>query len=654
MGGEGNFLCLSRSFKGFNPLNGDWEKDITFATMCGIAGIYGLKDVDAAGARMQKMLDRIAHRGPDAEGMYRQSPVLLGHRRLSIIDLNETSNQPFISHDGRYVLVFNGEIYNYRELRAQLRDYPFRTNSDTEVLLAAFATWGIRACQLFNGMYAFAIWDNQSEKLWLVRDRLGIKPLYFARGNSCLVFASEIRSILASGLIAPRLNRAMLTEYLRYQTVHAPNTLVSGIKLLKPGTYLEVSDNEVKKTRYWFPWQKEHHTTEVETIRQNVRDLFTRSVERRLVADVPFGAFLSGGIDSSLVVAVMSRSLDRKVDTFNVSFDESEYSEAVFARSIAGKFHCNHHEILLKPSAFLASLPDALASMDHPSGDGPNTWIVSRETKKQGITMALSGLGGDELFGGYEVFRRIPYIADKGWILSFPKALRSMAGKLLEAAKPGIASAKTRELLLSDYFDLEHLYPVFRKVLLDHQCKQLLGEDFQPGNNVQRLLREFEEYPAFSALPVLSRISVAEIYTYMQNVLLRDTDQMSMAHALEVRVPFLDHELVEYVMRVPDFAKFPHTPKKLLIESFADVLPVEVVNRPKMGFVLPWDHWMREELRAFCEDHLHRLGKKGVVNDNYLQQLWSDFLANKTNVTWSRIWPVVVLADWIERNGIET
>lgn len=622
--------------------------------MCGIVGILGLEGIFNPEQCLDRMMAKMNHRGPDADGKFVCGSVVLGHKRLAIIDLQEASNQPFRSSDGRYVLVFNGEIYNYKDIKAQLVDYVFKTNSDTEVLLAAMMKWGPSALQLLNGMFAFALWDNVEEKLLLVRDRLGIKPLYYAQGNQQFIFGSEIRSLLASDLVPRKLNHAALREYLQYQTVHAPNTMVSQVNMLMPGTYIEVSDNTVKHIDYWKPWQNKHADADVITVQKNIREKLTRSVEKRLVSDVPFGAFLSGGIDSSLIVGIMAERLGNKVDTFNVSFDESEFSEAKYARQIAEKFKTHHHEIRLTPSAFLEALPDALAAIDHPSGDGPNSWIVSRETKKQGITMALSGLGGDELFAGYDVFRQIPAVSEKGWILSFPMALRKMAGMALEKYKPGMHSMKQAEILRSDYFDLENLYPVFRKVLMEGQIDALLtATSARKPNAVKAMIHELERYDDFERLPKLSRIGIAEMSSYMQNVLLRDTDQMSMAHALEVRVPFLDHELVEYATYIGDNLKYPTSPKRLLVESFAELLPSSIVNRPKMGFVLPWDHWMKNELHDFCTERLSYLSEIGVLEKSGVNGLWQQFLASDPKVSWSRIWPLVVLSDWIKTNHIE-
>jgi asparagine synthase (glutamine-hydrolysing) len=620
--------------------------------MCGIAGIYGSSKLSNAPQALEAMVQAIGHRGPDASGTFISGDVALGHTRLSIIDLSPDSNQPFSSSDGRYTMVFNGEIYNYLEIKAELTSTTFRTNSDTEVFLEAFIQWGAAAFQKVNGMFACAIWDSQESRLLLVRDRIGIKPLYYAQVNDQLVFASEIRSLLASGLVARKLNKAVLSEYLMYQTVHAPQTMIEGVKMLEPGTYIDISPSDYKATEYWKPWQNSHQDTEPILIQKKIRELLTKSVERRLIADVPVGAFLSGGIDSSLLVGIVSERLGKKLDTFNVSFDESEFSEAKYARGVARKFQTNHHEIQLKPSDLLEALPDGLASMDHPSGDGLNSWIVSRETKRQGLSVALSGLGGDEVFAGYDVFQRIPRVSDNAWLLSFPKALRVAAGQMAKLYRPGIQSSKLAQILRLDYFDLESLYPIFRKVLLDQQIKGLLGKKTFP-NAVNQSIQLLEEFNGFENLPTLSRVSIAEMNTYMQNVLLRDTDQMSMAHALEVRVPFLDHELVEYVTHVSDQIKYPHTPKQLLVTSFQDILPSSITSRKKMGFVLPWEEWMKGDLREFCQENIEQLIDSGLMNSSAVQNLWSDFLDGKANVSWSRVWPIVVLSQWMKLNKIE-
>lgn len=621
--------------------------------MCGIAGIYGLEKITDPRSAVQGMNLSLAHRGPDADGIYEHENVVLGHRRLSIIDLSPESNQPFVSSDGRFVLVFNGEVYNYRELKKELGDYSFRTQSDTEVVLASLQTWGIRAVERFNGMFALAFWNVGEERLWLARDRMGIKPLYVAEKDQSIVFASEVRSILRSGLVKPQLDAARLAEYLRFQTVHSPNTLIRGIKMLESGSYLEVSDPESSPVPYWKPWQSNERPSLSDDIRRKTRELLIGSVEKRMVSDVPFGAFLSGGIDSSLIVGIIRKELNLSIDTFNVSFDESEFSEAKYARLVADRFKSNHHEIRLQPTDFLESLDDSLASMDHPSGDGPNTWIVAQRTKQQGITMAISGLGGDEVFAGYDVFKSLPSIAEKNWMLSFPKEIRSLAANMLFMLKSNMRYRKFKAVLTADYFNLETLLPIFRRVLMDGQIKGVLTRKDLGRDELSKMISDLESFDGFAALPTLSRIGISEMYGYMQNVLLRDTDQMTMSHALEVRVPFLDHELVEYVSQVPDPIKYPHSPKKLLTESFDDLLPDEIVDRPKMGFVLPWESWLKNELRQYCEERLLWLARTDYFEAEVLMKMWGDFVGDKGKITWSRIWPLVTLADWMKRNHVE-
>jgi asparagine synthase (glutamine-hydrolysing) len=622
--------------------------------MCGINGIIGVEGLDDPKNTVAIMNDALAHRGPDASGIFTTNDVVLGHRRLAIIDLSEAAEQPFYSHDRQQVVVFNGEIYNYRELRAQLADYPFTTSSDTEVLIAAYRAWGNDFVNALNGMFAFALWDEQTQSLIIARDRLGIKPLYYTRQGSGVAFSSELRPLLAAGLANRQLCREGLHDYLRYQTVHAPKTIIEGVSMLEPGHRFIISDSEfIHEPWYDLAKSVSPVVDSRETIVRNIRDLLTSSVELRMRADVDFGAFLSGGIDSSAVVGLMSEVSERPVSTFNVSFEESEFSESAYARLIAKRFNTKHIEIVLTPDHFLGLLPEALEAMDHPSGDGPNTYIVSKVTREEGIKMALSGLGGDELFAGYAIFKQATAMLDKRWLQSFPMLLRRLAGFTLQQVKPSIGSWKTAAIITQDYLDLEHAYPFSRLTLADQWVSKLLTDQRKVPNSVRmHLRRALDVKGAAFGLPYLSQVSYAEITTYLQNVLLRDTDQMSMAHALEVRVPFLDHRLVNYTLGVPDPVKYPHTPKKLLTDALGDLLPVEIIDRPKMGFTLPWEHWMKNELRNFCEAALVHLGNNDAFQARGLNALWNRFLKNDPLVSWSRIWHLVVLSDWMKRNGL--
>ena len=629
--------------------------------MCGINGIYGLSDEQLAKQKIHAMNNCMKHRGPDDEGMLVKPPIALGHRRLSIIDLSSAGHQPMSSYNERYQIVYNGELYNYKELKFELQRvvaktgqeaYFFQTHTDTEVILAAYARWGNECVHRFNGMFAFAIWDNKLQELFIARDRMGIKPLYYLYTNGIFGFASEIRTLMAAKLVTSAVDEQSLIDYLRYQTVHAPRTIIKGVRMLLPGHSITVTKDSVKIRKYWQlnePLVKPVIKQSYKEVCQDIHQLLTKSVERRLIADVPFGAFLSGGIDSSAIVALMNQVSSEQVKTFSVTFDESKFSESKYAALVAKKYNTDHHEIKLSPVDFLNQLPDALASMDHPSGDGPNTFIVSKATKAAGIKMALSGLGGDELFGGYQVFKRSAELNKNNLVKYAPRFLRALGGNILTKIKPGIASEKIAAYLKKEQLDFESFYVLSRQVLLDSQIAELVDFNVEVKNKVSELLTE-------NHLPLenknVSTVSTAEIVTYMQNVLLRDADQMSMAHALEVRVPFLDYTLVEYVLNLPDTFKNVITPKKLLIDAMGDLLPPEIVNRPKMGFVLPWEHWIKNELRAFCEQKLMQLGKRKGFKEEGILKLWKSFLNNNSRVSWSRIWILVVLENWLESNGI--
>lgn len=625
--------------------------------MCGIAGFSVTDSNQNYHDVVNSMVHALKHRGPDSQNSWNDEKVYLGHARLSIIDLSESSNQPLHSSDNRYVIVYNGELYNYQELKLELQRvsfgskdqaYFFKTNSDTEVIIAAYQRWGEECLNKFNGMYAFALYDKVEKSLFIARDRMGIKPLYYSFANGKLVFASEIRSLLASGFVKRKLNREVINEYFLYQTVHAPNTIIDGVKMLMPGTFMTLKNDELKFYRYWNAqdYARVNNDLDYKATCNKTQDLLFQSVERRLVADVPFGAFLSGGIDSSAVVGIMSKLCARKVETFNVSFDESEFSEAVYARRIAELFNTQHHEIKLKPSDFLNELPQALKATDHPSGDGPNTYVVSKATKNAGVTMSLSGLGGDELFAGYDVFKRMVDVDRKSYFNLFPSWMRGVPASVLKAKSKSVAGDKMHEALTQDKFNIASVYPLTRKSFSKTQEKALLGKNASP---LQNIIKELNK-PINGKL--LSHVSLLEMQTYMQNVLLRDTDQMSMAVALEVRVPFLDYKLVEFILSVKDEYKYPSTPKKLLIDSLKGLLPDDIINRPKMGFTLPWATWMRNDLKSFCEANILSLSKRDFVNEKALLNLWKSFLNNDKRVTWSRIWHLVVLENWLTENNI--
>ncbi len=613
--------------------------------MCGINGIVS-KTIEDKENRIAAMNRRLAHRGPDDEGVWQEGAVAFGHKRLSIIDLSMAGRQPMTSACGRYVMVLNGEIYNFASLKKQF-DNRWRSQTDSEVVLAAWSKLGIKAVDSFKGMFAFAVWDRQEETLTLVRDRMGIKPLYWCHNEKGFAFSSEVRALLASQVPGRELDEDALVDYLRYQTVQAPNTILKDVQMLMPGTFLtfDTRRNQCTVNTWWSPFSvgRRAEPGSYQQVTSEVRRLFFESVKRRLVSDVPFGAFLSGGIDSSAVVGAMAKVSNNRVNSFNISFAEDDFSEAPFARHVAQMHNTRHHEIHLKPSDFLELLPDALAAMDHPSGDGPNTWVVSKVTKEAGITMALSGLGGDEVFGGYAIFNRMASLEKYRWLWQLPHGLRGLGGRSLSAIKPGVSSSKIEALLKMSRYDFAEAFAISRQALMDNQLAGILSRTALPEHAPVQWLREAG---LSEEAGVLTRVSLAEMTTYMQNVLLRDSDQMSMAHALEVRVPFLDHELVEYVLSLPDDLKQPLTPKKLLVDSLPDLLPDYIVNRPKMGFVFPWRDWLKGEMHAYADERIRRIAQRPWFNEKGVLDLWDRFLKGDASVTFSRVWPLVVLEEW--------
>ncbi len=621
--------------------------------MCGIAGIFGIKDKDQSAVIIQQMNDRIAHRGPDDQGTYTDEFVALGHRRLAILDLSPAGHQPMHSLDGNIEIIFNGEIYNFMEIREKIDNYEFKTRSDTEVIIAAYLKWGKECVHQFNGMFAFAIWDKNKKELFIARDRLGIKPVYYYLDGSVLYFSSEIRSLLASGKVPKKINRNALADYFTYQTVHAPYTIIDKVLMLMPGHHMTVSMSGMKIEKYWDIIANRSKAAEGKSysdVCSDVRKLFEAAIKRRLISDVPFGAFLSGGIDSSAVVGYMSKVQQQPVKTFNISFDESEFSEAKYARIISEKFGTDHKELKLTPADFLAALPAAMSALDHPSGDGPNSYIVSKITRENGITMALSGLGGDELFAGYPVFNRSLQFESKKWLWNIPAGIRKMMGAVAMKIKPGIMGEKYNQLLSLPSGNVADTFPVSRQISTPDHIAKLLNFPMPPDRVAEIVSEELRNN---KDLGVLSQVSVAEITTYMQNILLRDTDQMSMASALEVRVPFLDYELVEYVMGIDDEYKTPSFPKKLLVESMGDLLPDEIVHRKKMGFTFPWEKWLRNDLKSFCETRIESLAKRPFINEKVLLNRWQQFLDGNPAVRWPDIWIGVVLENWLIENKIE-
>lgn len=617
--------------------------------MCGIAGILAFTDTNSLQEQIRSMTDAIDHRGPDAAGHFVEGPIALGHRRLSIIDLSPLGNQPYSSANNRYQLVFNGELYNFQEVKATITDHSFKSTGDTEVLVEAWSRWGLAALPKFKGMFAFAIWDRQEETLWLVRDRLGVKPLYYSEQSNCLLFASEIRSLLASGLVKKELNTDALAGFFRYQSVPGPHTIIQGVQELKAGCWMKIRAGKIESGSWWDIQARTAFTPPAskQEAQSEILRLLRTAVEQRLVSDVPVGAFLSGGIDSSAVVALMAEVSSRPPETFNISFSEKGFDESGYAELVAKKFNTRHHTILQKPEYMLDNLLPALAAMDTPSGDGINSYVVSKAIREAGITVALSGIGGDELFAGYPFFRQFRQAQKykSSWALAKP--LRSLMASLIGSGSS--RKDRLKQLLQVKSPGIENLYPIFRQIITPADHQKFIRLRLPAADPVQLALQNLDRLHDF---PEYSQVSIAEYLGYTQYTLLKDTDQMSMAVSLEVREPFFDHELIEYVLQIPDLLKEPAFPKQLLVEALGDRLPQEIVHRRKQGFVFPWEHWMKTELRAFCDSEIQAICSRDFINGQALQRQWQQFLKGDTSIRWIELWLFIILSHWLKKNEL--
>ena len=615
--------------------------------MCSIAGVLGS---GVAAEAVERMNEAQRHRGPDDRGVevieVREGAVVLGNTRLAVIDTSAAGHQPMRDAETGNLITYNGEAYNFKELRREIGG-EWVSKTDTEVVLRGYGKWGAGIFRKLRGMFALAIWDERRQRLLLARDALGIKPLYYYPTATQLLFASELRALLASELVPRRLCDAGVASYLTNGSVAAPLTIVDGVRQLMPGHYLEVALNQngaidVSEVEFATSSRNEVPETRAEAVRQ-LRAELEESVRLHLVSDVPLGVFLSGGMDSSALVALMGQVGGQRPKTFSVVFDEAKFTEAPFSRAVAERFQTAHQEIRLSEDRLLAILPEAIAAIDQPTMDGVNTFVVARAVKSAGITVALSGLGGDELFAGYPSFRRA---------LKFD-SIAKPARSILRAASSAGKFALNGSVQRRKFWELANsngtpadVYRISRQLFGNDSVRQITRREISVG----------EHNGNHQGRDVVNTISRLELEGYMANTLLRDTDAMSMAHSLEVRVPFVDTKVVNYVLSLPGVWKLDrHVPKPLLADALSDLLPRDFLARPKMGFTLPFEKWLQQKLRnqvqtVFESDSLDAIG----VNQNAIRKIWHDFLQKPSAVGWSRPWSLYVLAKWCEINGVAT
>jgi asparagine synthase (glutamine-hydrolysing) len=667
--------------------------------MCGIAG--AVREIPRAGAaasrpRNEKItgyVERISeaqrHRGPDGFGLWQSGAqeVVFGHRRLAILDLTEAGAQPMVAAESGCAVTFNGEIYNFRDIRRELEllGETFRSSSDTEVILKAYECWGIDAVQRFRGIFALALWDPRARAVHLVRDPMGIKPLYWTTiddpdtGEEILLFGSEVRGILASGAVPRRLDPAAVASYLWQGFVVGPDTIVAGVQLLPAASILTLeagADSQKRNSRklrqYWRMPSSDDRRTTVEDLSEELRS----TVRMQLVSDVPLGIFLSGGVDSSAVAALASEVVPDAVHTFTIGFEQAAYDETRYARQVAAAIRSRHTSVVLTEQGFQEQFPEAFTALDQPTFDGINTYFVSRAARNAGMTVALAGTGGDELFGGYRTFVDMPRaVRWGGWLPSsgsWNMGRRAFDGAVSLGARLangwawsvlGRTPPQTRWGKLADVAraapDALGLYQTSYS-LFTRETQAVLANDA-----VRRAqARQQHGLPAevagawrqrIKGSELMHTISLLELSSFIGERLLRDTDAASMAVALEVRVPLLDHVLTETVAGLDPVLRFsPTGEKKLLRDAALSRLDPALFDRPKSGFVLPIDVWARQRLRSqmnarFTDPELAR--RVGLCGGS-IETLWRSFVDGRPGLYWTRVWAIYVLLSWCETHDV--
>jgi asparagine synthase (glutamine-hydrolysing) len=644
--------------------------------MCGIAGLIGRVDAGNQAA-LRRMSDAMVHRGPDGEGFWHSHSddggwgVMLAHRRLSILDLSDAASQPMIDPITGNVMILNGEIYNYIELRRRLTTagHHFRSTGDSAVMLRALSVDGPEGINTLRGMFAFALWNVSDRSLLIARDPLGIKPLYVAQNNDpggpwSLAFASEVRALLASGLLGkPKLNPAAAASMVWNGFMVAPNTAVRQIESLMPGE-LRIYDRrgtQAQQKYYRVPDRQD----QMNVVDENeLAQVLQESVRVHLVSDVPLGIFLSGGIDSSAVANLAQKAAGDQVSTFTLSFDEAEFSEGAIARQVSDAIGTQHRDLVLSEGQFISRLDAALDSLDQPTFDGLNSYYMSHAVRDAGFKVALVGSGGDELFGGYSSFRDLPKFMRLArpakWL---PAGLRRAIGRTVASAMQppnGTFPPQTRWAKLADMLghsdDPLALYQLAYALFVPATQHQLLGGnrgdslvDGLPAAMRARLI------PEMNSADVLSVIGFLERNLFLGERLLRDTDATSMSASIEIRLPLVDHVLVENVERVSSVNRFDPIGKKSMLRRIGlKGLDPGLFDRPKAGFVLPYDRWLRSKLGALINTTMRDAEaiRPTGLDPKEVERLWLAFLNGAPGLYWSRIWAIYVFIRWCHRHRV--
>ncbi len=632
--------------------------------MCGIVGFLTTETVHIPERNiLRKMRDVLIHRGPDDAGEYirpidEKGPfVFFGHRRLSIIDLG-TGHQPLSNEDETVWVVFNGEIYNFKELREELkgRGHQFRTVSDTEVITHAYEEYGDECFQRFNGMFAIGIWDEKQSRLVLARDRLGKKPLYYSFMNGTFLFASELKAIMLYPAFPRKVDPVSLMKYLFFEFIPSPHTIFMGAKKLPAASYLIWDKKAIEVKQYWSPFnlQKGEKSLSEAEAELRMMELLKQSVKRRLISDVPLGVFLSGGIDSSTITALAQNEVPGKIKTFSIGFDDPSFDESKYALLASRYIGTEHYEQRMTPTDLLNIIPSLPDILDEPMADASilPTYLLSKFTRGQ-VTVALGGDGGDELFSGYPTYLAHKFANQYERCLGFLHPVINYFGNLLPVSDDNISfDFKVKKFLSGIGYPDGIRNSVWLGAFLFSENEKVLSPEIHAQYNRNQLVEDISSYEReYPYRDRLTKIQYLDLKLYLQESILVKVDRASMACSLEVRAPFLDHELVEFVMGLPSEWKLKgFTSKYILKKAVENWLPDKVIKRPKKGFGVPIAKWVKGELKELFNDMLssRRIREEGFFNPEYITRLLEDHLGNKKDNR-KQLWTLLIWALWMNR-----
>ena len=637
--------------------------------MCGIAGFYSLKNSFSKND-VQVMTDSIRHRGPDSEGQFFDGICGVGHRRLSIIDLSERASQPMFSANDRYVIVYNGEVYNFQEIGAKLNKsgpndsgLKFKSSSDTEVILEAFIQYGTDFVQELNGMFAFAIYDKEKKDLYLYRDRLGIKPVYFYWDGVDFAFASELKAIKKLANLKFEINETAVRKFLHMGYIPAPHSIYKNVFKLRSGSWLKINSNGIEVKKYWSLRNKISNNviTEKDQALVKLSDLLISSVQYQLKSDVPFGVFLSGGIDSSLVTAQAVMLSSVKVNTFSIGFEENSHNESEYAKAVAKYLGTSHHEFIVSYKDALNLINSLTETYDEPFADSSAipTMLVSK-LAKQYVTVTLSGEGGDELFFGYGAYK---------WARTLSNPLVNAIRKPAAGIFNNMSSRYQRIGRLINYSDdtnkMSHIFSQEQYLFAEHEVDKLLSPEYlresskdskEMFNSVLRILDERNNAGNIAVterkLSAMEQQALYDLENYLQGDLLTKVDRASMRYSIETRVPYLDHRMVEFALNLSPDLKYKHGIFKYILKQVLyQYVPKQLFDRPKQGFAIPLNKWLHTSLKYLIDDYLNEdiIKKYGAVKYEEVAQLKKDFFGG-ADFLYNRIWLLIMLQMWFVSN----